>query len=72
MLDTLVDECKKRGITKIIGHYYPTAKNGMVKNLFADFGFTKVSEDENGNTEWELSVEGYVKQNNVIKVNQEA
>ncbi len=71
MLDTLVDECKARGINTVVGHYYPTAKNGMVKNLFGDFGFTKVSEDENGNTEWKLSTDGYVNKNNVIKVNTE-
>lgn len=71
MLDTLVSECKNKGISKIIGHYYPTAKNGMVKNLFADFGFNKISEDENGNTDWELPTEGYENKNTVIKVNTE-
>ncbi len=71
MLDTLVEECQKRSITTIIGHYYPTAKNGMVKNLFADFGFEKVSEDEKGNVEWKLDICGYVRKNNVIKVNSE-
>ena len=71
MLDTLVEECKKHDLETIVGHYYPTAKNGMVKNLFADFGFTKVSEDEAGNTEWTLTVNDYKNQNNVIKVNSE-
>ncbi|MBO5767025.1 MAG: HAD-IIIC family phosphatase [Clostridia bacterium] len=71
MLDTLVSECKARGIDTIIGHYYPTAKNGMVKNLFGDFGFEKVSIDENGNIEWKLSLEGYENKNSVIKVNTE-
>lgn len=71
MLDTLVSECRDKGIKTVIGHYYPTAKNSMVKNLFADFGFDKVSEDEDGNTEWKLSVEGYENKNNVIKVNTE-
>lgn len=71
MLDTLVEDCRKRNVNTIIGHYYPTAKNGMVKNLFCDFGFEKVSEDEIGNTEWTLSVNGYKNQNDVIKVNSE-
>ncbi len=71
MLDTLVEECKKHNITKIIGHYYPTAKNGMVKNLFADFGFEKTFEDEKGNIDWKLDINGYVHKNNVIKVNSE-
>ncbi len=71
MLDRLVEECVAMGITKIIGHYYPTAKNSMVKNLFADFGFAKTKEDENGNTEWELYVDGYENKNNVIRINTE-
>ncbi len=71
MLDTLVSECKARGIKKIIGHYYPTAKNNMVRGLFADFGFLKIQEDEAGNTKWELAVDGYENKNHVIKVNSE-
>lgn len=71
MLDTLVSECRKRGIETVVGHYYPTAKNGMVKNLYADFGFEKVSEDADGNTEWKLLIDGYNNKNNVIKVNTE-
>lgn len=71
MLDTLIKECKEKGVDEIIGHYYPTAKNGMVKNLFGDFGFEKVYESEDGTTEWKLSVEGYENKNNVIKVNTE-
>ncbi len=71
MLDTLVEECKKHNITTIIGHYYPTAKNGMVKNLYSDFGFDKITEDEVGNTEWKLDITNYENKNNVIKVNTE-
>ncbi len=71
MLDTLVEECKKRSINTIIGHYYPTAKNSMVRNLFGDFGFEEVAEDENGNIEWKLDITEYVNKNNVIKVNSE-
>jgi FkbH-like protein len=71
MLDTLVAECKNRNVDTVIGHYYPTAKNGMVKNLFNDFGFEKTFEGEDGTTEWKLSVAGYQNKNKVIKVNTE-
>ncbi len=71
MLDCLVDECKKQGVNTIIGHYYPTAKNSMVKNLFGDFGFDQTACDEDGNTEWKLNVNSYEHKNNVIKVNLE-
>lgn len=69
MLDTLVDEAKKQGITRIVGYYYPTAKNSMVKELYAKFGFTKIEEDGEGNTVWELFTEEYKKQNHVIRIN---
>lgn len=71
MLDTLVEECKKKNIDTIIGHYFPTAKNSMVKNLFNDFGFEKLSEDSDGNTEWKLNIANYENKNNVIKINTE-
>ena len=40
----------------------------MVRELYGFFGFTKVSEDEAGNTVWELSVDGYENRNHVIAV----
>ena len=70
MMDTMVEECRKRGITLLRGHYYPTAKNKMVKDFFGKQGFTLVSEDEAGNALWELDVsDGYENQNHVIAVN---
>ena len=69
MLDELVKEAKAQGVVTIIGNYYPTAKNGMVKNLFADFGFEKIAEDGEGNTKWSLSTEKYENKNLHITVN---
>lgn len=69
MLDTLVKEAVKQGVKVIKGHYYPTAKNKMVKELFGDFGFEKISEDEEGNTLWELKTEVYKNKNLHIAVN---
>ena len=71
MLDTLVNECKARNISIIKGYYFPTAKNNMVRNLFGDFGFDKISEDEIGNTVCELELKNYNNKNNVIKINSE-
>lgn len=68
MLDTLVEKCQARGIKTIRGYYYPTAKNKMVKDLYGTFGFVKISEDEAGNTVWQLDVAGYEKKNHVIAV----
>ena len=69
MLDTLVGAAKEKGIDTLVGYYYPTAKNAMVKELFGRFGFDKVSEDENGSTVWRLSVGGYENKNSHIGVN---
>ena len=69
MMDELVRQCQARGVKKIVGHYYPTAKNGMVREFYAIQGFTKVSEDDKGNTDWELMLTGgYKNKNKVIKV----
>ena len=68
MLDTLVEECRKWGIKTIYGYYYPTAKNGMVKELYGTFGFEKISENENGDTVWTLNTESYENQNRYIKI----
>lgn len=69
MMDELVRLAKEKGIDKIRDFYYPTAKNKMVKEFYADRGYTKVSEDEEGNTVWELETAGYENRNSVIEVN---
>ena len=67
MLDQLVAECQKRGVSEICGYYYPTLKNGMVKEFYGTLGFTKESEDADGNTCWRFSVrDDYTKKNTVI------
>ena len=68
MMDALAHRCLARGVKRIVGHYYPTAKNGMVREFYAGQGFTKVSEDDRGNTDWlfELS-DGYENKNKVIQ-----
>ncbi|MCD8209127.1 MAG: HAD-IIIC family phosphatase, partial [Bacteroidales bacterium] len=67
MMDALVERAREEGITRINGYYNPTAKNGMVKNFYADLGFEKVREEEDGSTIWALPLSnGYTKQNHVI------
>ncbi len=70
MMDSVVEACKQCGITKILGYYYKTAKNSMVKDFYALQGFHKISEEEQGDTVWEFNIpEEYEKKNNVIAVN---
>lgn len=69
MMDTLVYYLKQKNITEIRGYYYPTTKNGMVKNFYQLQGFSKISEDECGNTVWSYQIEdNYKNKNNTIKV----
>ncbi|MNH38829.1 hypothetical protein D3C79_999150 [compost metagenome] len=67
MLDRLVEEAKLCGITTLVGYYYKTEKNGMVKDFYDKFGFKKVRE-ENEDTVWELDINEYQNKNNIIKV----
>lgn len=71
MLDEFVRQCRERKIAKIIGHYYKTNKNAMVKDLYGTFGFTKVKEFENGDSTWELETSEYKNKNHIIKVNEQ-
>lgn len=59
MMNVLVEEVTKKGIHKIVGYYYPTEKNTMVKDFFAQMEFVKGSEDIDGNAEWGLVVSQY-------------
>ncbi|MDD6812020.1 MAG: HAD-IIIC family phosphatase [Lachnospiraceae bacterium] len=69
MMDSIVEACQACGITRIMGYYYPTAKNAMVKEFYALQGFTKISEDAEGNTIWQLDIPAeYEKKNTVIAV----
>lgn len=71
MMDSVVEACKECGITKILGYYYPTAKNAMVREFYALQGFTKIAEDVEGNTTWQFEIpENYEKKNTVITVNE--
>lgn len=69
MMDTLVHRCREQGIKRIYGYYYPTAKNGMVREFYSLQGFEKLTEDEEGNTKWCYEITSdYKDKNNVIKV----
>ena len=69
MMDEFVRLCMERGVTKIVGHYYPTAKNRMVKDFYSDRGFSLIEEDGEGNRLYELDISaGYEKTNRYIKV----
>ncbi len=68
MLDALVSDARVRGLGRIIGYYYPTPKNGMVKDFYSRMGFEKISEDADGNTTWRLGLDDYRSQETAIEI----
>ena len=69
MLDELVQKSLSNNIDKIIGYYYPTKKNGMVREFYKLLGFKLITCDNNGNSVWELSLKDYKSKNKFIEVN---
>lgn len=45
MMNSLFEKAEKCGIKKVIGYYYPTTKNGMVKNFYDNYGFEMIERD---------------------------
>ena len=67
MMDVLVEKCVERGIRTIYGYYYPTAKNGMVRDFYGLQGFEKIRENEK-ETVWRFEIpENYEKKNHYIE-----
>jgi len=58
-----------KAFKKIIGYSYNTSKNGMVSELYKDFGFDNVLKDKSGSYSiWVLQIENYDCKNKHIKV----
>ena len=56
MMDELISECNSRGVKRLFGYYYPTAKNNMVRDFYKKQGFDMVEEKEDGSTIWSLEL----------------
>ena len=73
MMDSVVEACARRGIGTIMGYYYPTAKNAMVKEFYQDMGFEKSEKTDTGVTIWSFPIPAdYQKKNTAIHVNENA
>ena len=69
MMDSVVHACLSCGIGTVYGYYYPTAKNAMVRNFYADMGYERIEEKEDGSTVWRLDITpDYEDKNTVIRV----
>jgi FkbH-like protein len=58
LMNMVVDEARKRKLSKVRGEYRKTAKNQMVEDFFARFGFIQTGGDQN-DALWTLSVSDY-------------
>ena len=56
VLREILEHARAAGVLKLIGVYKPTERNKLVIDHYAKLGFTKVGEDERGQTRWELLV----------------
>lgn len=59
MMNKLVAFAKQHSVKNIIGYFYPTEKNSMVKDFYKKQGFSLISSDEKGNTTWSLPTSNY-------------
>ncbi len=55
--NALLEEARRRGVRRLIGHYIPTAKNGLVKDLYDRLGFQRAVNGSNGTQAYELDLE---------------
>lgn len=69
MMDALVERSRKKGVEKLVGYYYPTPKNAMVKSFYKLQGFTCAEQDEKENSRWEFVIPtNYTPKNTVIQL----
>lgn len=56
MCGTLMQAARERGLTRLRGRYLPTAKNGMVADLYPSLGFKDCGSTQPGETVWEYDL----------------
>ena len=68
MLDSLAERARQKGVTRLVGYYLPTAKNGMVADHYEKLGFLLVQQDNVTGTVWSLDVTTYTPKSRHIKI----
>jgi FkbH-like protein len=56
MFDALIEQCRARGVRRIVGVYVPSKKNSMVAGHYAGLGFTRVDGTSGGREVWRYDV----------------
>jgi predicted enzyme involved in methoxymalonyl-ACP biosynthesis len=60
-MNIAVEAARERGATTIVAQYVPTAKNGVVSDLYAGLGFRRVRENagQSDPSRWVLDLADY-------------
>jgi len=58
-MNEVFERARQEGLELVTGEYIPTAKNGLVKGFFEQFGFRKIDELDGGHTRWALETSAY-------------
>ncbi len=59
LMNEVFERARQEGLELVTGEYIPTAKNGLVKGFFEQFGFRKIDELDGGHTRWALETSAY-------------
>lgn len=67
MINNLFDMCKEQNINAVIGYYYRTEKNNIVKDFYKELGFEQMN-DNSDEAVWRIEVEKYVPREVIIRL----
>lgn len=71
VMNEIVRLARDRGCDRVIGRYIPTAKNGMVRELYPKLGFAQVGEEAGGIQVYALNIARYESMATAIKMKKE-
>ena len=57
LLNNIVAEAQSRGLTRIVGEYIATPKNGLVRDHYQSLGFVRSSDEKATDSRWELKID---------------
>jgi FkbH-like protein len=67
LMNSVFELARRLRLERVVGEYIPTAKNGMVKDFFAQFGFFKLQAVPAGYAHWALQTDAYQPVKTLIK-----
>jgi len=71
LMNRVVKHAQELGLARVTAEYIPTAKNGMVKDFFEQFGFERVAEGTSGAARWRLLTKNYEPRPTLMKTAKE-